>query len=129
MGIVDGQAIFRVAKPGKNYDSTDLDDFTIHESHVVYRGLVRGAVAFAAAGSADIAIAGISGPYFVSISASDGTLPCYIGPYWNNAIGSVSTYFATLVNDTTLRIINSQNVARTIQYTVFGNRLNASTAV
>lgn len=133
----DGGGIkFRVAKPGKSYLSSNLDDFNIHESHKIYRGIMKGVVSFAGSGSQDVPIYGITGPFFVSIQSRDGAMPCYMGAYAQSARASMTgtadlnfnTYYAVLFNQNLLRIVNVHSVPRVIDYCVFGNRIDGHTA-
>lgn len=108
----DGKAIFRVSKAGKSVFSENVEDFTIREDFKILRGMIRGFVEFSGRGTVSIPVAGIEGPYRVSVQAIDGASP------------STATYFAYLRTESLLEIRNVQSVARSIRYCIFGNRLD-----
>lgn len=102
---------FRVSKPGKSVFFTDLSDFLIREDIECYRGALNGSRSFTGAGQTDVSVSAIVPPVYVSLRSSDELPPTH------------GTYYVWIINNTTMRIFNADGVARTIYYSVFGNRI------
>ena len=105
--------IFRISKEGKSVDSTDLNDFIIHEGQGVVAPYITGTVTVADEANALVSFGRTyERPALVMLKASNGV----VQDKW--------TYYAEIqTNLSSMRIYNVSGSSLTITYYVYWNSL------